>query len=803
MGPSILTDNPGESKTKDRNNIQVASLHETHARLSAWQAPMRDILKEKEKETEIDESIQVVDEEEVQLFKEMAASGNTADANTALQKACDWMDSGIQQLQAELNKSIRDRSQQLITLSKESNKESKRQVSVVPQQTSTSAVTSEQPLPCCVRLKVHFRQTIRIVNVDENSSFQQLKLRLSNDYNLTGVDFMLKYIDAEKDMVILSSQNDLRELMSLQLATVTVHVLATQQPTSTATLTSHQAQLQPLKRQQSNTSFSDGVSISSSSSSRKRVDSTGSNISNWRLGEVLGRGAFGTVYLGFNLDNGELMAVKKLDTTDMSTADLNDTEKELTLLSSSAGTARLMHQNIVRYLGMERTADSLCIFLEYVSGGSLKDLIKKFGVLPESVLRTYTRQILLGLHYLHKHGVAHRDIKGANLLITNEGVIKLADFGASKLMKGAITGQSILTMSNNDNDNGASMESGSGLKGTPCWMAPEVIKGECKSVKDWQQADVWSIGCTIIEMSSGKPPWCEFSNPLTAMYHIAMVDSKPTLPSDMSREGLKFLSLCMQHDISKRPNCLELLSNSYITSCGLLENSFIPSTTLSTTPTSLLTSSSTSSKLLTPIATTRAIDTQATAAAFVPPLSPLLKSTLKRGIRSMSKEDLATTPQQRTMQRRTQYQHSFHADKSKPPIALRRLGHIKTKKITSLASLHSSSSPLLSPTSGVKSKTRSPFVKRMPWEQPTLLLSNGNGGKHESEILTFDSPPTLLLAPLERPAGAAGQGEGCLASIDGGRDRITNSIVRPSMNQCFHPIPHPSSKPDLESLSWS
>jgi hypothetical protein len=121
----------------------------------------------------------------------------------------------------------------------------------------------------------------------------------------------------------------------------------------------------------------------------------------------------------------------------------------------------------------------------------------------------------------------------------------------------------------------------------------------------------------------------------------------------------------------------------------------------------------------------------------------------------MSKVDLAKL-------QKSQYQHSFHADTSKPPIALTRLGHITTTaKRSLLASLHLSSSSLLSPPNASKPKTRSPFVKKMPWhqsvqviEQPTIFPN----GKQGSEVLSFDLPPPLSLVPLERLSGAVGQG---------------------------------------------
>ena len=146
----------------------------------------------------------------------------------------------------------------------------------------------------------------------------------------------------------------------------------------------------------------------------------------WKKGEMLGQGAFGVVYLGLNTETGELMAVKQMEIDEVSNKELSSLDNEINLLRN------LRHQNIVRYIGTEVNPTSLSIFLEYVPGGSVKALIDKFGALEESIAKSYTRQLLLGLEYLHRNGIAHRDIKGANCLVGNDGVIKLADFGNSK-----------------------------------------------------------------------------------------------------------------------------------------------------------------------------------------------------------------------------------------------------------------------------------------------------------------------------------------------------------------------------------
>ncbi|KAK3013021.1 hypothetical protein RJ639_009970 [Escallonia herrerae] len=208
----------------------------------------------------------------------------------------------------------------------------------------------------------------------------------------------------------------------------------------------------------------------------------------WRKGELIGCGAFGQVYMGMNLDSGELLAVKQVliaanhASKEKAQAHIKELEEEVKLLKNHS------HPNIVRYLGTVREEETLNILLEFVPGGSISSLLGKFGSFPEAVIKMYTKQLLLGLDYLHKNGIMHRDIKGANILVDNKGCIKLADFGASKQVVELAT-----------------ISGAKSMKGTPYWMAPEVILQTGHSFS----ADIWSVGCTVIEMATGKPPWSE------------------------------------------------------------------------------------------------------------------------------------------------------------------------------------------------------------------------------------------------------------------------------------------------------
>ncbi|XP_028125960.1 mitogen-activated protein kinase kinase kinase NPK1-like [Camellia sinensis] len=178
----------------------------------------------------------------------------------------------------------------------------------------------------------------------------------------------------------------------------------------------------------------------------------------WRKDELIGCGAFGRVYMGLNINSGALLAIKQVSIAGNSAAKektrahIRELEEEVNLLEN------LSHPNIVRYLGTTREDASLNILLEIVPGGSISSLLGKFGSFPESVIRMYTKQLLLGVEYLHRNGIMHRDIKGANILVDNKGCIKLADFGASKKVVELAT-----------------MTGAKSMKGTPYWMAPEVI----------------------------------------------------------------------------------------------------------------------------------------------------------------------------------------------------------------------------------------------------------------------------------------------------------------------------------------
>eukprot|EP00007_Cunea_sp_BSH-02190019_P004168 CAMPEP_0174230878 /NCGR_PEP_ID=MMETSP0417-20130205/1537_1 /TAXON_ID=242541 /ORGANISM="Mayorella sp, Strain BSH-02190019" /LENGTH=498 /DNA_ID=CAMNT_0015308647 /DNA_START=101 /DNA_END=1594 /DNA_ORIENTATION=- len=263
-------------------------------------------------------------------------------------------------------------------------------------------------------------------------------------------------------------------------------------------------------------------------------------VGNYKIGERLGKGAFGSVYKGLNVETGDFAAIKQLDLEDVPEEEKKNIFSELDLL------AKLDHPNIVKMLDSVQTEDSLFIVLEFVENGSLLTILKRFGTVPEALIARYVRQLLIGLSYLHDRGVVHRDIKCDNLLITKNGKIKLADFGIAIHKKAESAA--------------GSGDEQTGPLGSPYWMAPEIIELEDPTPK----ADIWSVGCTIIELLTGNPPFYELSK-MQAMF--AMVNEPhPPFPKHPSPSPhiLDVLKLCFQRDPAKRPSAQELLKHPFI-----------------------------------------------------------------------------------------------------------------------------------------------------------------------------------------------------------------------------------------------
>ncbi|NXH77343.1 M3K19 kinase, partial [Hydrobates tethys] len=264
----------------------------------------------------------------------------------------------------------------------------------------------------------------------------------------------------------------------------------------------------------------------------------------WTRGEVLGKGAYGTVYCGLT-SQGQLIAVKQvvLDTSDQLT-----TEKEYQKFHEEVDLLKtLKHVNIVTYLGTCLEDNILSIFMEFVPGGSISSIIHRFGPLPEIVLCKYTQQILQGVAYLHDNCVVHRDIKGNNVMLMPNGVVKLIDFGCARRL-------AWVSLS------GTHSEMLKSVHGTPYWMAPEVINESGYGRK----SDIWSVGCTVFEMATGKPPLASMDR-IAAMFYIgAHRGLMPSLPDRFSSTAVDFVHACLTRDQHERPSALQLLDHPFV-----------------------------------------------------------------------------------------------------------------------------------------------------------------------------------------------------------------------------------------------
>ena len=279
-------------------------------------------------------------------------------------------------------------------------------------------------------------------------------------------------------------------------------------------------------------------SRSSKDGTARRVAQDVEGLKDYQLGDCLGKGAFGSVYRGLNFNTGETVAIKQVKLADLPKAELRVIMLEIDLLKN------LHHSNIVKYHGFVKSADSLFIILEYCENGSLHSICKNFGKFPENLVALYMSQVLNGLLYLHEQGVIHRDIKGANILTTKEGLVKLADFGVATRTTGLHEASVV---------------------GTPYWMAPEVIELSGATTA----SDIWSLGCTVIELLEGKPPYHQLQ-PMPALFRIVN-DDHPPLPDGASPAVRDFLMQCFQKDPNLRVSARKLLKHPWIASAGKIE----------------------------------------------------------------------------------------------------------------------------------------------------------------------------------------------------------------------------------------
>jgi mitogen-activated protein kinase kinase kinase len=258
----------------------------------------------------------------------------------------------------------------------------------------------------------------------------------------------------------------------------------------------------------------------------------------WVRGDLIGRGSLGQVWRALDRQTGQLMAVKEMI---LDARDKGD-EKFRTSLQNEINFYRdLQHKNIVSYLGNDYVHNRLYIYLEYMPGGSIAQVLSQFGPLEECLIARYAGDLVSGLNYLHTRDppVLHRDIKGANILVGLHRTVKLSDFGCSKRSEGTAVHT---------------------LKGSVPWMAPEVMRQSGYGLK----ADIWSLGCVLIEMGTAEPPWGTFDNCLAAMVRIAMSDETPPIPGHLCETCRDMIRSCTSRAPEERPTAEDLLKHEFV-----------------------------------------------------------------------------------------------------------------------------------------------------------------------------------------------------------------------------------------------
>ncbi|XP_078083114.1 serine/threonine-protein kinase TAO3 isoform X2 [Mustelus asterias] len=248
----------------------------------------------------------------------------------------------------------------------------------------------------------------------------------------------------------------------------------------------------------------------------------------------IGHGSFGAVYFARNARTSEVVAVKK-----MSYSGKQITEKWQDIIKEVKFLRQLKHPNTIEYKGCYLKEHTAWMVMEYCLG-STSDLLEVHKKpLQEVEIAAITHGALQGLAYLHSHNLIHRDIKAGNILLTEPGQVKLADFGSASIVSPA-----------------------NSFVGTPYWMAPEVILAMDEGQYDGK-VDVWSLGITSIELAERKPPLFNM-NAMSALYHIAQNES-PTLQSnEWSHFFRNFVDYCLQKIPQDRPTSVELLRHEFV-----------------------------------------------------------------------------------------------------------------------------------------------------------------------------------------------------------------------------------------------
>lgn len=283
------------------------------------------------------------------------------------------------------------------------------------------------------------------------------------------------------------------------------------------------------------------------------------------LGKQLGYGMSSRVHVAIRASNGETVAVKRVAVSSPHILQL--VVRELQVLQTLPS-----HPCIVNYLGCGITPASTAqplpevdLIIEHVPGGSLADLVKQHGALPLPLAAKYIWHLLQAVEWLHRHGVAHRDIKGANVLLHSDGSVKLADFGSALFLQGSAFGAGVAAGGTPP----FALETPRAA-GTVAWMAPEVVSNSVASRAAWLAADIWSVGCTMVELLTGHALWGSGTAPATAMMRIVSTSPMDALAGELPEPAVSLVSACFAAQPDQRPTAAQLMQHAVLQATRVL-----------------------------------------------------------------------------------------------------------------------------------------------------------------------------------------------------------------------------------------